>query len=116
MDGLIYVQRENILHIVIYNDILDKDTLLLSERRLSLFQYFINQEKPLASNNNFVLRTKLRRWIEFFDEESGIINKKCVKLSLLLGFNEFHSKEIIYLAQEKGFILIGPIESFDEIK
>jgi hypothetical protein len=89
LDGLIFDQTENSFYIItneIFSDSYERQMKL--EVTIELFEKFIQQDKPKcnlgSSGNCSKCRKKIRRWLEFFDEESGIIIRKNNKTKILV--------------------------------
>jgi hypothetical protein len=106
LDGLIYDTTDNVFHIVIFNYNLNEDGLIEIDETLKKFREFIQMEKPQD-------RRILMRWGNFFDDECGIVpngNKDGITISVFLGFENVLSKNIVSMAGEKMFTVIGPDE------
>lgn len=94
LDGLIYDQTENTFYVIVQENFLDDDIKRLKiEATLEEFRKFITDDKPICKKGYgrescLTCRSKIRRWIEFFDPDSGCIirendTKKDTKIFVL---------------------------------
>lgn len=112
LDGLIYDKTANIFYIVETKVNLTEAQVTKTEVTSKRFYDFVMNE-PTKTTSKIVAR----RW-EYFFGEDGVIKLDIGTKPTIFVFIAFHtssSEIIIASAKSKGFMLIGPTESFYKV-